>query len=201
MLCWSYMTTQKFSGIGWDTHHTFYDILPRLSYETIPPAILSSTIHPSTIPTFQHYKKLLVLQEAHFTAYTTFILRPDLFWTTNHIRVLWKQLNIILSLRSESLDTHMFLVNKACTGISKYNSLCFLCGEVFCVEKFSVCPYTWLKILILTSILTQLKNILNVKPLTNKKLIAWHCIDIYRLRNWPLFLVPIGTLWSLELRQ
>lgn len=84
-----------------------------------------------------HYNKLLVLQESHFTAYATFILRSDMFWTTNHTRVLWKQLGIILPLRSESLDMHMLPVNKACTGISKYHSLYFLCEEIFCVPIYS----------------------------------------------------------------
>lgn len=83
-----------------------------------------------------HYNKLLVLQESHFTAYTTLILRSDVFWTTNHTRALWKQLGIILPLRSESLDTHMLPVNKACTGISKYHSLHFLCGEISCVPIY-----------------------------------------------------------------
>lgn len=95
----------------------------------------------------------------------------------------------------------MLPVNKACKGISKYHSLYFLCGEVFCVENFSVCPYTGLKILILINVLTLFKNILNVMPQTNRKFIAWHYTDVNRLSNWPLFLAPIGTLWSLEPRQ
>lgn len=173
-----------------ETHTSYLPSSPStLNDETIPPTVLSSTI-----PTFKHYKKLLVLQKAHLTAFTTFILRSDVFWTTNHTRFLWKQLSIILSLRSESLDTCSLWTKPA--QVFKN-----IIPHIFCVQKFSVCPYTGLKILILINIWTQFKNILNLKPQKTRKFITCHYTDIYRLSNWPLFLAPRRTLWSLELRQ
>lgn len=157
----------------WQRHTSHLPWSPSiLNDETIPPAVLSSTI-----PTFKHYKKLLALQKAHFTAFTTFILRSDIFWTTNHTRFLWKQLSIILSLRSQSLDTCSLWTKPAQVFKSIIPHIC-------CVEKFSVCPYTGQKILILINIWTQFKNILNLKPQTNRKSIACHYTDIYSLYFW-----------------
>lgn len=189
--------------------HTPY--LPCFNYDPFP---LQFIPLQSQLPNI--IKKLLVLQEAHFTAYTTFILRPDLFWTTNHTRVLWKQLNIIYLVIKIRITGHTHVPCEQ--SLHRYFKISFLtfsvwsflCGEIFNVEKFSL----WRSFLCgeifcvpiyraenNPNILTPIKKTLNVKPQAKRKFIAWHYTDIYRLSNWPSFLVPIGTVWSLGLRQ
>lgn len=202
MLCGSNMTTQKFSANGRDTHHTFHVLI-------MTPFLYSPSLYN---PNFQTLLKNCWFSRNNISLHTPHSSLDQTYseqqTTPESLENSW--ILSILSLRPESLDTHMFPVNKACTGISKYHSLHFLCGEIFNVEKFSL----WRSFLCgeifcvpiyraenNPNILTPIKKTLNVKPQAKRKFIAWHYTDIYRLSNWPSFLVPIGTFWSLGLRQ